>query len=133
MALMKLSTGAQKADMFNEFFSNCFNRHSVSLEDWSESDFKLPDDPSNELLCDEDTVCELPASLDISKLSGPDVISAKMLKHTAVSTAPSITLLFNLSIKSGRVPRAWKKKMIICCTFIPKSGQSHLITTDQIS
>ena len=26
-------TGAQKADMLNKFFSNCFNHHSAPLED----------------------------------------------------------------------------------------------------
>ena len=30
--------------MLNKFFSDCFNRHSVPLEAWSESDFNLPDD-----------------------------------------------------------------------------------------
>ena len=61
-------TGAQKANMLNEFFSNCFNRNCAPLKDWFEGDYKLPDDPPDELLCDEDTVCELLASLDVSKL-----------------------------------------------------------------
>ena len=112
-------TGSQKADMLNKFFSNCFNRLRAPLKDWSESDFNLPDDPPDELLCNEDTVCELLASLDISKSSGPDGISAKVLKHTALSIAPSVTQLFNLSIKNGRVPRGWK------LSTIPKSGRSH--------
>ena len=115
-------TGSQKADMLNKFFSNCFNCLSAPLKDWSESDFNLPDDPPDELLCNEDTVCELLASLDVSKSSGPDGISAKMLKHTAVSIAPSVTQLFNLSIKNGRVPRGWKLSTVVP---IPKSGRSH--------
>ena len=73
--------------MLNKIFSNCFNHHSAPLEVWSESDFKLTDDSPDELLCDEDTMCELLASLDVSNSSDPDGISAKMLKHTAVSIA----------------------------------------------
>ena len=115
-------TGSQKADMLNKFFSNCFNCLSAPLKDWSESDFNLPDDPPDELLCNEDTVCELLASLDVSKSSGPDGISTKMLKHTAVRMAPSVTQLFNLSIKNGRVPRGWKLSTVVP---IPKSGRSH--------
>ena len=101
--------------MLNKFFSNCFNRLSAPLKDWSESDFNLPDDPPDELLCNEDTVCELLASLDVSKSSGPDGISTKMLKHTAVSIAPSVTQLFNLSIKNGRV-YTQRLETINCCT-----------------
>ena len=66
---------AQKADMLNKIFSKCFNRRSAPLETWSESDFDLPD---------EDTICELLTGLDVSKSSGADGISAKMLKYTAV-------------------------------------------------
>ena len=40
-------------------------------------------------------------------------------KFTADSIAPSITELFNLSIRSGKVPVEWKKSMIVP---IPKSA-----------
>lgn len=63
-----------------KLFSNCFNQLSVPLKDWCESDFNLPEDPPDELLCDEDTVCELLTCLQVSKSSGLDGISAKMLK-----------------------------------------------------
>ena len=106
----------------NEFFSNCFNCNCAPLKDWFEGDYKLPDDPPDELLCDEDTVCELLASLDVSKSSGPDGISGKMFKHTAVSIASSVSQLFNLSIRNGRVPRGWKLSSVVP---IPKSGRSH--------
>ena len=116
-------TGSQKAEMLNSFFSKCFNRSSAPLEDWSGSDFhfdlgEFPD----ELACDEDTVYELLTSLDASKSSGPDGISAKMLKNTAVGIASSVSQLFNLSIKSGRVPSGWKLSSVVP---IPKSTGAH--------
>ena len=53
------------------------------------------------------------------KASGPDMISAQFLKHTACSIAPSITNLFNLSLRVGRIPDKWKESVI---TPIPKSA-----------
>ena len=61
-----------------------------------------------ELLCDEDFVLKLLASLDSNKATGPDKISAIMLKKTATSIAPSVTSLFNQSLKDGHVPLEWK-------------------------
>ena len=103
--------------MPSKFFSICFNCLSTPLNDWSESDFNLPVDPSDELLYDNDTICELLTCLDVSKSSGPDGISAKMLKHTAIGIS-----LFNLSIKNGKVPRDWKLSTVVP---IPKSGRAH--------
>ena len=56
------------------------------------------------LLCTEDEVLELLHALDTSKANGPDNISAKMLKSTAVSIASVLTKLLNLSITTGKLP-----------------------------
>ena len=55
-------------------------------------------------------------SLDISKATGPDGISARMLKGTVDSIVPS---LFNISIKAGQFPQCWKESSIVP---IPKDG-----------
>ena len=55
--------------------------------------------------------------LDVSKANGPDGISARMLECTAVSIAPSITRMFNLCIKMGKLPEGWKLSFIV---LIPK-------------
>ena len=51
---------------------------------------------------------DLLSSIDTTKSSGPDGISGRMLKSTASSITPSITKLFNLSIKIGKLPAEWK-------------------------
>ena len=38
------------------------------------------------------------------QLHGPDVISARMLKGAAISIAPVLTMLFNCSIQTGKLP-----------------------------
>ena len=52
-------------------------------------------------------------ALNKNKSSGPDGISARMLKATADDIAPSITALFNISIKCNRPPREWKKSHVL--------------------
>ena len=52
-------------------------------------------------------------ALDPTKATGRDGISAKMLKNTAYSIAPSLTKLFNLSLTTGILPLAWKKSSVV--------------------
>ena len=51
---------------------------------------------------------DLLSSIDTTKSSGPDGISGRVLKSTASSITPSITKLFNLLIKLGKLPAEWK-------------------------
>ncbi len=71
-----------------------------------------------ELLCSKDFVAELLISLDPSKSSGVDGISAKMLRSAAYSIASSLTNLFNQSLTTGIYPKEWKLARIVP---IPKS------------
>ena len=47
------------------------------------------------------------------RASGPDGLSAQMLKATADSIAPSLTKLFNISITLGRFPEWWKTSAVV--------------------
>ena len=78
-----------------------------------------------ELLCEESTICDMLESLDISKSNGPDGVSLRMLKNTAASIAPSVTKLFNQSIKSGRIPSKWKSSYVVP---IPKGNDTHTLS-----
>ena len=70
-------------------------------------------DPSlDEMNCTISQVEQLLQGLEASKACGLDKISAQMLKHTASSIAPSVTKLFDLSIRMGKIPDKWKKSMI---------------------
>ena len=105
-----LSSDQQKADALNSFFSQCFKYKVPPL---------IPLDCNHMNTCPEDLLCTveevtvLLKSLNISKASGPDGISARMLKATASEIAPSITALFNLSIRCNRPPRQWKKSHVV--------------------
>ena len=66
----------------------------------------------DDILCTPEEVEHLLLDLDVSKANGPDLVSARMLKNTATSIAPSIANLFNLSLCHGIVPECWKYSMI---------------------
>lgn len=57
------------------------------------------------------------ASLNVRKATGPDGISAKLLKMVAPVISPSLTSLFNYSL----FPAAWKEANV---TPVPKSGDN---------
>ena len=78
----------------------------------------VPDSCPEHILCTEEEVLSLLQSLDVTKASGPEGISARMLKGTAVAITPVVTKLFNLSLKSGTFPQAAKMSLIMP---IPKS------------
>ena len=65
----------------------------------------------------EETVMKKLVTLDERKATGPDKISAKLLKMVAPSVAPSLTSPFNHSILSGQFPSEWKEANV---TPIPK-------------
>ena len=57
-------------------------------------------------------VKDILSKLDINKATGVDGISARILKECAQELSPPLTLLFNLSFRSGKVPSLWKKANI---------------------
>ena len=114
------TSNSDKALLLNEFFYSCFNDSFRPLTEPTRLD---PSKCPPHLLCTEEEVMDLLLSLDPAKSTGPDKISATMLRSTAVLIAPSLTKLFNLSIASGRFPTDWKCARI---TPIFKSGDSAL-------
>ena len=101
--------------MLSNTFCQNFNRSASPL---SHADIlSVPRSPSmhidSDLLCTESEVFNLLTTLDISKATGPDGVSAQMLKHTADSITPIITSLFNQSISMGTVPDQWKVSLVV--------------------
>ena len=56
---------------------------------------------TQDILCSEEEICAILSSLDTSKASGPDGMSVSMLKYVATAIPPSVTKLFNVSIRSS--------------------------------
>ena len=86
----------------------------VCLPPLSDEDLQPPTSPScpESILIAEEYVATALLKLDVSKSTGIDSVSARMLKSTALSIAPSLTKLFNLSIIAG-CPDDWKVARIV--------------------
>ena len=72
------------------------------------------------MLCTTEEVQFHLQHLNTTKASGPDHISAQMLKGTEIAIAQIVTKLFNDSIQSGCFPVLWKSSNIHA---IPKSNE----------
>ena len=58
-------------------------------------------------------VVKLLKNLDASKATGPDEISARLLKEFATEFGSVLTDIFNKSIKQCEVPKDWKQTNVI--------------------
>ena len=102
------NTDLQKAECLN---SSCFNNFHLPLtQSHSHSSSETPCLP---MFCTVTEVEQFLQDLEVSKASGPDKISSRMLKMTATSITLSITELFNLSIHMGKIQDQWKESMIV--------------------
>ena len=117
-----LSSDQEKADAVNSFFSQCFNHSAPPL---ISLDYNHVNTCSEDLICTVGEVTEMLKLLDVSKSSGPDGISARMLKATANVIAPSITALFK---QCNKPPREWKKSHVVP---IPKRKSNVPLTSGQ--
>ena len=96
-----------KAEIFNSFFleQSKVDSSSASLPEITDPPVSTLDSIS----IMETEVLDILLSLDTSKASGPDGISAKLLKEAAPAICPSLTKLFNLSLANKQFPLAWKQ------------------------
>ena len=113
------SSDLEKVEVLSDYFRKCFNDSVPPLTPADVQSIKtVPDSCPEHLLCTEEEVLSLLQSLDVTKASGPEGISAHMLRATAVTITPVVTKLFNLSLKTGTFPQAAKMSFIMP---IPKS------------
>ena len=103
--------------MLNSLFTKSFN-NPLNFADLDSLKSTNEDDLGG-ILCHVQEVQHYLETLDTSKSNGCDGISARMLRSTAPSIAPSITNLFNASLKAGFLPVAWKSSHVVP---IPNTG-----------
>ena len=100
------TNSVDKANIFNTFFFNNFTPRERGSTLPVIEILQNPDLSEIQL-----TVAEVRIalqSIDISKATGPDKLSGKILNECAAQLAPSLTLLFNKSLRLGIVPDLWK-------------------------
>ena len=116
-----VSDHSDKATMLNNFFASCFNQTFVPASYQTPS----PSACLSELDgfdCVPEEVCIRLKNIKNHSSAGPDGITAWMLQTFAEEVAPSVASLFNLSIKTGKIPVDWKLSNIVP---IPKDSSKH--------
>ena len=108
---LKSSYFVEKANVSNEQFFGNFN-HCNIRDVFSLEGFLIDAEFPLDYFCTEKVFSVL-TSMDATKSTGTDGISARMLKATALAITPSVTKLFNLSLESGKLPVDWKFARIV--------------------
>ena len=95
-----------KANICNRQFESAFTR---------ESDTEIPSKgtspftPMGEITVDRKGVLKLLNNLNIHKASGPDGLSARVLKECSSEISPMLALIYNESLAQGTVPDDWRQ------------------------
>ena len=95
-----------KANICNRQFESAFTR---------ESDTEIPSKgtspftPMGEITVDPKGVLKLLNNLNIHKASGPDGLSARVLKECSSEISPMLALIYNESLAQGTVPDDWRQ------------------------
>ena len=84
---------SEKANMLNQYFSECFSMAEPPLANGDYCNIQTTGECPQDILCTEDEVFCMLNSLNTTKANGPDGISARMLKNTTPSVTPSLTKL----------------------------------------
>ena len=101
-------TPAEKAELFNSYFSSVFVPSESTTETDNYSDSLDSHTQISDITLTAEEVAACLYNLDISKASGPDGIPARILKECSYQIAPSICNLFNQSLHTGRLPSECK-------------------------
>ncbi|XP_074606425.1 uncharacterized protein LOC141859465 [Acropora palmata] len=99
---IKASSGKEKAELCNNFFASIFS---------STSDFSVDAQPLHlhtdnviaDLVYSGANVEKLLLGLNTNKATGPDGVTARLLCEAAPSISSSLSRLFNMSLKKGKV------------------------------
>ncbi|PIK39278.1 hypothetical protein BSL78_23886 [Apostichopus japonicus] len=116
-----ITGNANIVEMFNSFFTSV----ARSYTDTTHSNFdsssierhicpKIPPDETFEIPCiSENFVFKYLTTLDASKATGVDELSAKILKMSGPHIYASITRIINISIRTNTFPSRWKVAKVI--------------------
>ena len=116
------SDAREKAQLFNSYFYSVFTHPADNPV--------LPDIPTFEheslgnIQIEELDLLDILNDLDISKATGPDGISPRLLKECAVEIVSPLCHIFNLSLTSGKLPKDWSRANVVP---VFKKGDKQLV------
>ena len=94
--------------LFNTHFYNQFSDSSTY-----EIDIDFPNDRFSDFTIDDRNICNALRKLNPNKSKGPDNIGGLLLKNCAQSISYPLSILFNISFRTGSLPTEWKMANIV--------------------
>ena len=115
-------TSLQKAEAFNNHFSNVFNTEDVNNVPLCED--KYTGEPLNSIEFTPDMIKTKLLNINENKSPGPENIHPFMIRCLADPLSKPLSILFNKSIRSSTSPDQWLEALI---TAIYKKGQKNMV------
>ena len=94
-----------KADMLLKQFSSVFTNETTDSPKFDKRQVTIEDEP---LVLTEEEVEKSLQKLNVNKSAGPDGIPPKLYRELSKELAKPLTIIFNKSLDTGTVPKAWK-------------------------
>ncbi|PKU35565.1 rna-directed dna polymerase from mobile element jockey-like [Limosa lapponica baueri] len=102
-----------KAELLNAAFASVFTAQATPHELWTLEESEKVWTKEDLPLVEEDQVREQLRRLDIHKSMGPDGIHPRVLRELADVIAGPLSIIFERSWRTGKVPEDWRKANVI--------------------
>lgn len=119
------SSDSERCDFFAKFFESVYSPATEITDTEFSYLLDSPQIPICDFTLSEEQVFAALSSLDVNKGAGPDNIPPKFLRNTAATLSRPLSLIFEMSLRDGQLPKLWK---ISYLTPIHKSGRRDVVT-----
>ena len=104
-----ITTSSDKAQCFNQFFAEQQTLPPIPFNQQLPPINFITNSRLDQIETNENEVQNIIKTLDIGKANGPDGISNRLIKATAIAISQPLAQLFNKSFELGKVPKSWKE------------------------
>ena len=122
-----ITDSSEKAEILNKQFFTAFSEGGTYSKEEFHEKCKIDDDdtmfePMKEIDITVRGIEKLLAGLNPSKATGPDGLPPRVLKELSTQLAPILTMIYKLSLKSGKIPTDWRQALV---TPLFKKGEQY--------